>query len=184
MTVPKWRGPWIGKASSGVLLPASGDFSIRPTSLDSNTWSILVGTVLGAVQPGSPDDSSIIECGASSTALARFLCDPDTCLYLDYAASPTPVSSLPGSFAIATLYIQVAPNLPRTGDLWCQFSEAHEVDPAIDANYPDTIPTMAALVAEGMGVRADCGPGEVVTIGTELDPAGDGALTIIGTYTT
>ena len=179
----KWRGPWIGQYSSGALLPASGDFSIRPSALDSSNWAVLLGTVLGAVQPGV-EDASIIECGSSTAALARFTCDPDTCLYLDYAGSPTPVSMLPLTFTITSLIIQVSTNLPRTGDIFLQFSVAHEVDPLIDANYPAALPAIAALVAEGMGVRADCGVGEVVTIGTTTDPAGDGALVLIGTYTT
>ena len=182
MAVQKWRGPWIGTVNPTVF-PASGFFSIRPTSLVTSNWPVLVGTPLGAVQPGVTD-ASIIECGASSAALARFLCDPATALYLDYAATPTPASYLPGTFTITSLFAQVSTKMPRTGDTYLQFSEAHEVNPAVDPSYPAALPTISALCAEGMGVRADCGPGEVVLIGTKTDPAGDGALTFQGQYTT
>lgn len=137
---------------------------------------------MGAVLPGTPNDASQIQCGNSSTALARFLCDPDTALYLDYSATPTPVSTLPGSFTITSLLIQVAK--VGTGAIYLQFSEAHEVDPSVSAYYPAALPTIGDLCAEGMGVRADCGPAATITIGTRQDPAGDGALTIIGEYTT
>lgn len=175
MSKPLWRGPWIGKTP---VVPTTGTFVLFPTSVVSSTWTLVQGTVLGALLPGAPPNDSIIRVNASSTGLVRCLLDPDTALYLNGDGTPTKVSDLPVGFTITAADLDIVH--AGTGDLWGQFSEAHEVAYNFGGMpYPASpLPSMADLCAEGIGARGDSGPGELVQIGTFAN----GGLFIYGTY--
>ena len=161
-----------------------GTFILIPTSVVSNTWH----------QPGGgtyPATSVVLYADyTSGDHLLRCALDPDTAIYLNTDASPTAIGDLPGGFAITacsiTAHFDVQGNRFRA---YSQFSEAHEVHWTGNGGpYPATLPTMAALCAEGCGIRADnsgvVGLQLAIEMAINTPPGGypNVAFRVLGTY--
>jgi hypothetical protein len=207
----KWRGPWIGK--SLVVPTATGTFRLKADAItesnffgDSGNLAYCLSIVNDIDNPGY----GYISTSAAGPYLLRATFDGATSIYLDSDITPTAIGSLPSGFLVVSAEVGAPACVPLSG-LWVpdgindpfkyyyQFSEAvesadWEFIPGVanvwqGFDYPVATlgyPTMAQLIALGMGLRTSAQlnlSGHVQWLRDYgLMNGTDGALQLRGTY--
>lgn len=168
----KWRGPWIGK--SKVVPVATGTFRLKPDAITAtdlfaspSSLAIFLSIINDVGNPGSTAFRTELP-PITDPYYLRATFDAATSIYLDSDVVPTAIGDLPAGFFIVSATVGSASETqsgtaPTAGcyDVFYQFSEAHESP----TRQPDAAggtftgyaypgyPTMAELIAEGMGLR-------------------------------
>ena len=91
MTIPKWRGPWLGKARD-FAIPTSGTFTLVPANVVAGyTWTLFSGTEMGGK----------FRCAAGGQKILSFNFVGGR-IYLNQFEVETPLLSIPAGFTCLT----------------------------------------------------------------------------------
>jgi hypothetical protein len=172
----KWRGPWIGK--SRVVPAPTGTFRLKPDAITAtdlfaspSSLAIFLSMINDVGNPGSTSFRTELPPITDPYNL-RATFDPALSIYLDSDVVPTAIGDLPAGFFVVSATIGSASETqaglaPAAGcyDVFYQFAEANE-SPTRQPDDTDGVftgfsypvgtlgyPTMAALIADGMGLR-------------------------------